>query len=147
MRARAFAVLVLALALAACPGIPHTLERPTATLQSLTLRNASLSGLDVRAELSIANPNSIAIPLRAVDWELTIADSSPLRGRVHADATIPAKASAPAVADIHISPTSAATMLSRIAAGERSYHLRATLHFETTLGDVAVPIDTTGMLQ
>jgi LEA14-like dessication related protein len=136
--------VALALALAGCPGIPRVLERPTVSVRGVALVSASLSGLDLRVDFDITNPNTVGLPLRAVDWEVSVGGSSSLRGRVDLTETIPAKASAPASASVHISPSSAASMISRIAAGARDVHAEGVLHFETSLGSISAPfaIDT-----
>lgn len=145
MRAAAVAA-VAALLLTACPGVLRPLEKPTVELQRVELIGAGLSGLDLRAHFVMTNPNNVGLPLVAVDWELSIGSASPVRGRANLAAKIPAKGSAPVVVDVHVGPGAAIGLVRAVSQGERSYHLRGTLHFDTKLGDIAVVFDETGAL-
>jgi len=142
---RALAVVLVAAAVA-CPGITKPLEKPTVKLQSVAVTSASLAGLDARASFSMSNPNSIGLPLRAFDWELSIGGASPVRGRATLSETIPAKAVAPVVVDLHVSATTAVETATAVARGANDFRLAGTLHFETRLGDIAVAFDETGEL-
>ncbi len=101
----------------------------------------------MRVDVTVANPNPVALPLRAIDWELSVGGAGPMRGRVDASEAIPAKATAPVEVAIAVHPGNAAAMIARVASGNRAYRLRAVLHFETRAGDVAAPIDVTGELR
>jgi LEA14-like dessication related protein len=129
-----------------CPGITQPLEKPTVTLRGVSVTSVSLAGLDSRFEFSLTNPNSIGLPLSALDWELSIGGAAAVRGRATLSEKIPAKGSAPVDVDVHISARAAVEMGSRIAAGATDYHLLGTLHFQTSLADLAVSFDQTGSL-
>jgi len=149
MKSRFALMLTLAAVLtlsAACPGITKPLEKPTVNLQSVAVTGVSLTGLDARASFSIMNPNSIGLPLRALDWELSIGGAAPVRGRATLSENIPAKGTAPVEVDLHISATAAVENATAIASGANDFHLAGTLHFETGLGDIAVAFDQTGDL-
>jgi LEA14-like dessication related protein len=115
-------------------------------LQSVAVTNASLAGLDARASFTMTNPNSIGLPLRAFDWQLSIGDAAPVRGRATLSETIPAKGVAPVIVDLHVSATAAVETATAIAGGANEFRLAGTLHFETRLGDIAVTFDETGPL-
>jgi len=140
------AVAAAALLLAACPGVLRPLEKPTVELQRAELVGAGLSGLELRAHFVMTNPNNVRLPLVAVDWELSIGRASPVRGRADLAAEIPAKGSAPVVVDVHVGPGAAIGLVRAVSAGDRTYHLAGTLHFDTKLGDIAVAFDETGAL-
>jgi len=129
-----------------CPGITKPLEKPTVSLQGVEVTSVSLAGLDARVSLSIMNPNSIGLPLRALDWELSIGGASPIRGRANLSENIPARGTAPVDVDLHVSATTAMETATRIASGANDYHVSGVLHFETKLGDIAVEFDHTGEL-
>jgi LEA14-like dessication related protein len=143
-----FALLAgLALVLTtSCPGITKPLEKPSVSLQSVSVTGVSLAGLDARASLSIMNPNAIGLPLRAFDWELSIGGASPVRGRATLSENIPAKGTAPVVVDLHVSAAAAVETSTAIASGANDFRLAGTLHFETRLGDIAVSFDESGSL-
>ena len=151
---RAFAVSAVAavaagcalVALSGCPGVLAPLEKPTLDLRGVSVVSVSFSGLRADARFDILNPNSIGVPLRAVDWELSIGGATPMRGRFDLNRTIPAKGSAPVVVEISIGTTSAAEMASRLAGGATDYHVSGTMHFQTSRGDIAVAFDHSGGL-
>jgi LEA14-like dessication related protein len=138
--------ILTSLLLSGCPGITQPLEKPTVSLRGVAVTSVSLTGIDSRLGFSIMNPNSIGLPLRAIDWQLAIGGAAAFRGRVTLSHSIPAKGSAPVDVDVHIGAAAAVEMAARLSGGARDYHLAATLHFETTLGDIAVALDTTGEL-
>ena len=129
-----------------CPGIPRPLEKPAVTLQSVAVTDVSLVGLDVRASFAMANPNSIGVPLSALDWELSIGGAAPVRGRATLSETIPAKGTAPIDIDLHLSAGAAVDTAAAIARGATGFRFAGTLHFQTRLGDIAVAFDETGSL-
>lgn len=129
-----------------CPGVLKPLEKPTAEFQGLTVQGVGFSGLDARAAFVLTNPNSIGLPLRAVDWQLSIGGASPVRGRVDLSATIPAKGSAPIDVGIHVTAGAAVEMAGRLSSGARDYHVAGTMHFQTSLGDIAVAFDHSGAI-
>ncbi len=143
---RAAGLAALALFLTACPGVLRPLEKPTVELQRVELVGAGLSGLDLRAHFVMTNPNDVGLPLVAVNWQVSIGSASPVRGRANLAAKIPAKGSAPVVVNVHVGPGAAIGLVRAVSAGERTYHLSGTLHFDTKLGDIAVVFDETGSL-
>lgn len=140
------ALLFAALLLAGCPGITRPLEKPTASFRGMSSASVGLSGLSATAGFSIQNPNSVGLPLRAVDWELSIGGSAPVRGRVELSETIPAKGSAPIDVNIKVSPGAAIGIGRRISSGNKNYEIRGVLHFQTRFGDIAVGFDHNGSL-
>lgn len=144
---RVLAAAVALAALSGCPGVLAPLEKPTLDLRGVSVVSVSLAGLRADAAFDILNPNSIGVPLRAVDWELSIGGATPMRGRFDLNQTIPAKGSAPVTVEISIGTTAAAEMGARLAAGATDYHLAGTMHFQTNLGDIAVVFDHSGALQ
>ncbi len=145
MRTRALAAAA-ALALCACPGVLRPLEKPTVELQRVELVGAGLSGLDLRAHFALTNPNDVGLPLVAVNWQVSIGSAAPVRGRANLSQKIPARGAAPVVVDVHVGPGAAIGLVRAVSAGERTYHLAGTLHFDTKLGEIAVAFDETGAL-
>ncbi len=139
------AAFLLAL-LTGCPGLTQPLEKPTVSFRGVALGSVGLSGITATAGFSIYNPNALGLPLRAVDWEFSVGGSAPVRGRVDLSETIPAKGTAPVDVTFRIGPATAVSMASRISSGARDYRLSGVLHFQTSLGQVAVNIDHSGSL-
>jgi len=136
MRHLAWLALVV---LCACP-VARPLEKPRVTPRGAHLASASLAGLELRLDLDIYNPNEIALPLRAIDWEISL-DNNPLtRGRIDLSAEIPARATAPVAATATIGPGTAITVMGALRGGVGAARVDATLHFQTAIGEVAVAV-------
>lgn len=121
--------LALVVLLAACPGVMRPLEVPRADLRVVTL---APDGAALDLDLAVTNPNSVALNLRAIDWEVQVDDTPVARGRLDLAATIPAKASAPVRGAIAVAVT--------LPVGATVY-VSGTMHFETSSGDVAATFD------
>lgn len=143
---RRLALVALLLCVAACPGITRPLEKPIVELRGVAITSVGLGGLDARADFAMTNPNAVGLPLSAIDWELSVGGSSPIRGRVSLTHTIPAKGSASIAVDLHIAAATAVEMIRRVTSGAQDYRLAGTLHFQTRLGDIAVAFDQSGQL-
>ncbi len=139
-RARSTLLIFGLLLLAACPGVLLPPERPTVTVNGLAVGSASLLGLALRLDLSLANPNAYGIPLRAIDWEARLDGQPVARGRLDLSETIPAKGTAPVAATLTIGPAQALAIVAAIERGSARLGLAATLHFQTRFGDLAVDV-------
>ena len=96
--------------------------------------------------MNVLNPNAIALPLAAVDWQLAIGGAQAISGRVDLGTSIPAKGSAPVSASLRVNAADAARVAPRLAGGARDYRLKTVLHFDTALGDLTVTVDKDGTL-
>jgi LEA14-like dessication related protein len=130
--------IALLVVLAGCPGIPHPLERPRVDVHSVAVQDVSLtSGVTLVAHLEVTNPNSVGLPLRAIDWQVSLDQKPIARGRVDLPATIPAKNSAPVDTTFTIGPGQAMNLVSALGAGPATIEVDGTMHFSTALGDLA----------
>src|SRR5262249_50271817 len=70
-------------------------QRPTASYRSMSISDISARGFTLNVDVDIANPNSVAIPLTAIDYSLALAGSKVIdRAKVGAaNRSIPAKGS------------------------------------------------------
>jgi LEA14-like dessication related protein len=134
-------LLVLVLALAACPGILAPLEKPRVDLEGLRAAELSLAGLNLTFQLRVTNPNGVALPLSAMDYELSLEDRPFLRGRLELHEELPARAAAPVLAHVHITPAHAATLVTALGRGVKTVHVALVLHFETRLGPLSVSLE------
>jgi len=142
---RLLAVLPLAL-FAACSFFPHPLEKPKVDVTGVAITEVSFSGLSGHVDMNVLNPNAVSLPLSAVDWQLAIGGSRAVSGRVDLSANIPAKGSAPVEASLRVGASDAVAVAPKLAAGERAYHLHVVLHFDTSIGDLSVAVDSDGSL-
>ena len=110
------------------------------------MESAGLGGLSGTAHLTVFNPNSVSLPLKSAELHLGIGGVEAVSARVDLAMTLPAKASVPAQARLTLDALSAAQVIARYAAGERRYHLRGVLTFQTNIGDLSVQIQHQGQL-
>lgn len=127
-------------------GLGKPLEHPKVDVQSVSVDDASYTGIDGRIGLDVMNPNAVGLPLRGMDWEIAIGGARAVTGRTELALTIPAMGSAPVETMIHISTADAAEVSMRLAQGERGYQVRGVLHFSTSLGTISVPFTHEGTL-
>ena len=106
----------------------------------------SLTGAVLRADFDVTNPNSIAIPIKAVDWEVSIGGAEPFRGRAEVDTTIPAYGSAPLAVDVELSAVTAVTTIKAISGGARDYRIGGVIHFATPIGQISMTFQEEGTI-
>ena len=71
------------------PSIPALFKEPNVSLNSVDIAGATLSGVNLIANVAVENPNSFALPMPKVDWELFVTDASLAEGRVEEDRSAP----------------------------------------------------------
>lgn len=88
---RKWAVAFFALwVLSGCAALSKHVEPPKVALHSLKIK--PMSGLDVgvRVELTVENPNAFSLPLRRVDYALSLANQQLVTGSSEHSVTVPA---------------------------------------------------------
>lgn len=141
-----FLAAVLSVSAFGCAGFPRTVEKPTATVRGVALGSASLAGIRGEIALDVMNPNSFGVPLSAIDWELSVGGARAVSGRIESSNTIPAKDSVPVLGELSIGTRDAIDVGAALAAGNRGYTVRGTLHFSTSFGPIAVSFSFSGDL-
>jgi LEA14-like dessication related protein len=134
----------------------QSIQRPTATIRGMSLRDIDSRGFTMNFDVQLDNPNSFALPLADADYTLSLAGARLLSGEARPDATLPASASR----DITLPVTLTFEDLLRAedslrrSAGDIPYQLDATLIFggssapAALLGQkVSLPIRHTGTLR
>jgi len=129
-----------------CAHLPVPIEKPTASVEGVTISSVSFTGIDGALDISIFNPNSFGVPLESVDWQLALGSSNAVSGSFDLSQTIPAKASAPVVASLSIATRDAAAVAAALSSGNRSYTVRGTLRFTTAAGSIDVAFEHHGQL-
>jgi len=150
LRLRALACSCIAVAIAAtmgCAGLTNPIEQPTAELKRISLVSIRLpAAATVRAEFDVTNPNSVGIPIKAVDYEISIGGGEPFRGRAEVDTTIPAYGSAPLTIDLEISALAAMDTVKRLATGSRDYRIGGVIHFASPIGEISLTFEDEGTI-
>ena len=91
MRKTLFLSLSLLLVLCGCDtlsSIPTSIKQPIVSMTSVDVAGASLSGVDLIANVTVENPNSFSLPMPKIDWELFVTDISFDTGTVEEDISI-----------------------------------------------------------
>lgn len=102
--------------------------------------------MDGQVDMDIYNPNGFGLPLTRVDWTLSVGSAQAVRGTFDLSATIPAKGTAPVAGTLHIDTASAVGVAAAVASGARNYEIKATLYFQTRLGEIAANVAHSGTL-
>jgi len=141
---------VLALAavmfLASCSLFMKSIEKPKAEVRGVSMTAAGLSGVEGELRLDVQNPNSFGVPLAGIDWQLAVGGAQAVTGKVELQQTIPAKGIAPIATSLRVDARDALAVAGALARGQRAYTLRATLHFSTQFGPLAIDVQHTGQL-
>ncbi len=143
---RSILLLAIAVILSACGALSPIAEKPTVTVRSVALSSAGFSGMNGTVAMDIYNPNGFALPLRQVDWTLSVGSAQAVRGSFELTETIPAKASAPVTGRLHMDVAGAVGVAASLAQGVRSYQIQATLTFQTRFGDLTANVTHNGEL-
>ncbi|HEX2971623.1 MAG TPA: LEA type 2 family protein [Tepidisphaeraceae bacterium] len=80
-------ILPLCLISLACSEI----KRPTASVQSVALREITSTGFTMNFNVQIDNPNAVALPVSDMDYRLQLAGAKVLQGAAQSPGSIPAK--------------------------------------------------------
>lgn len=129
-----------------CAVFGKTVEKPTAQVRAVSVASVSFTGIDGEVALDIQNPNSFGVPLSAIDYQLSVGSAHAVDGRIELSQTIPARASAPVAAALHIDARDALAVAGELSRGTRTYRIDARLHFSTALGPITVDVTGTGTL-
>ncbi|WP_283148286.1 LEA type 2 family protein [Silvimonas soli] len=87
---RRLLVLMLALLLASCGGLPMNWEKPRISLAGITLKQANFLQQRFTLALTIQNPNNISVPVTGLEARLTVNGQEMAQGVSNEALTIPA---------------------------------------------------------
>ena len=118
---------------------------PTAEVRSADLRSLTLQQLDVGLTLDLKNPNEFSIPVEAIDWGLSLFDTSVADGRAQPDAEIAANSSTDVDVPISLRLSDLSQTASRVASSSQiPWAIGGTCHFDIPTGSVAVDFSRDG---
>ncbi len=80
------ALLSLTLITSGCASL--NLKRPTAQVTGMSVADVNATGFTMNFDVSVTNPNSVTLPLSAVDYELAIGGTKLLEGKTRPQASI-----------------------------------------------------------
>lgn len=147
MRSLALASAVTAtVLLSGCSIFMRSIEKPTASVRDVSVSSVSFSGATGQLALDVMNPNGFGVPLKGIEWQLSIGGARAVTGTVQLSQTIPAKGVAPVVTTLSIGARDAVTVAGVLASGARDYKIDVKLTFSTQVGELAVDVAHQGQL-
>jgi len=142
-----FVVTVVAmLSLAGCSIFLRSIEKPSAKVRDVSVSSAGFTGVSGALKLDVSNPSPVGVPLQGIDWTLAIGNAKAVSGSVQLSQTIPARGVAPVTTSLTIDVRDAIAVATALSAGARTYQLHARLRFATSVGPIAVDVDSSGQL-
>ena len=145
-----FASLLLALAALASGcnllKMGPAVKDPQVEVKSVSLEAFSLRGVSGQMELNVANPNPVSLPLRYVEWEISVSGDRAVSGRFDLPTSLPANGAAPVSVALDVLAADAARVVPHLVAGSRDYKLHGVLHFQSPIGDMSVGFESDGVL-
>jgi LEA14-like dessication related protein len=123
-----------------------SVKDPKVEVKSVSMEAFSLRGVSGQMELSIANPNPVSLPLRYVEWEMSIAGDRAVSGHFDVPENLPANGAAPVSVALEVLAADAGRVVPHLAAGSRDYQLHGVLHFQSPIGDMSVGFQSDGVL-
>lgn len=147
-RVRASLTMIGAVTLAGCSSIPRGLAPIQPELLSLEMIQASFEGQRFEVELSLANPNSVELPVRHLAFDVRLAGEGLLVGESAVPFTLPAQDRETVRLEIFSEIVSSASRLMSLAQGAQnalSYELQGQLTLDAGMRD-PVPIASRGQV-
>jgi LEA14-like dessication related protein len=123
-----------------------SVAKPKVEVTSVTMEAFSQRGVGGQMELKVANPNPVALPLRYVDWELSVGGDRAVSGHFDLPQNLPANGSAPLSVALEVLAADALRITPHLAEGMRDYQLHGVLHFQAPAGDMSVGFQSEGVL-
>jgi len=119
---------------------------PKVEVKSVSMEAFSLRGVSGQMELNVANPNPVSLPLRYVEWEISVSGDRAVSGRFDVPTSLPANGAAPVSVALDVLAADASRVAPHLVAGARDYQLHGVLHFQSPIGDMSVGFQADGVL-
>jgi LEA14-like dessication related protein len=128
-----------------------SVQRPTAAVTGMAVQDVTAAGFTMNFGIDLTNPNAFALPLTAADYKVGLGGVGVADGRATPDASLPANGSATVSVPVTLTYDGllAADQAIVKTGGNVPYTFDGGLSFGThnpLLGDLRVPISTTGVL-
>ena len=132
-----------------CAGL--NVQRPTAAVTGMAVRDVTAAGFTMDFGVDLTNPNAIALPLTTADYTVGVGGVPVAAGKATPAATLPANGTASVSVPVAVTFDGLLKAERSIAAGggDVPYALDGGLSFGTSnplLGDVRVPVTSAGTL-
>lgn len=137
MRVKLVFPLLFALVAAAGCSRLHP-QKPSVDVRGVAVGSVSISGISGTLQMQVTNPNNFGVPLAAVDWQLAVGDARAVSGTIELSDTIPANGSTMVSVNLQVRALDAIAVARKLSAGERTYRVSGTLHFNAPIGRIDV---------
>lgn len=146
---RQMIILSLAGLLLGCQSLQ--IEKPTASVKGMTVKDVNTSGFTMNFDVDVANPNSVALPFANADYKLALAGVQLVDGKVKPDGAIPAKGSRSVAVPVTLTYDNLLAAKDALvkSGGNFEYALDAGISVDTgapILGNLRVPLKYSGKL-
>lgn len=148
-----YRILGLLLLCAVAPGCSMlNLRQPTASLRGARVADVSPQAVTAIFDLNIENPNSVALPVSAASYQLSLSGVQVLSDQTKPDGTLPANGSLPVTLPVQLrfDQLLAAEQAIARSGGNVPYQFDGGLTFSSgklaSLGELKVPLHFTGTL-
>jgi LEA14-like dessication related protein len=121
------------LALAGCATMAASLEPPAVRLLALELLDSSLTRQSFRVTLELTNPNSLPVPVRAMNYDVKLLGEAVASGALNSPFTLPAGGSENVKVDVSMDTLATLGNLTRALRGAASaidYQVNGTLQVD-----------------
>ena len=123
-----------------------SIAKPEIAITAVSMETFSERGAGGQLELNVANPNPVAMPLKYIEWEMSISGDRAVVGRIDVSGQIPANGSLPVSAALEVLAADAERVVPHLTEGMRDYQLYGVLHVATAKGDMGIRFQATGTL-
>ncbi len=123
-----------------------SVAKPKVEVTRITMEAFSARGVGGQMELSVANPNPVTLPLRYVEWEMSVGGDRAVSGHIDVPQQLPANGAVPVSVALEVLAEDAFRVIPHLADGMRDYQLHGVLHFQTPFGDMSVGFQSSGVL-
>ena len=126
-------------------------QKPTASVTGMSLRGVDAEGFTLDFAVDVSNPNGVALPLSAADYELGMGGVRVLDGEARPEGSIPARGTRAVTVPVSVNfeQLLAAEAAIRDSGGSVPYDLVGGLTFDTgtpLVGRVRVPLRHSGTI-
>ncbi len=143
--------LCLAFAAATAIGCSSVVQRPTAAVTGMAVRDVTAAGFTMAFGVDLTNPNAVALPLAGADYKIAMAGAPVADGKATPDGTLPAHGTTSVTLPVTLTfqQLLAAEQAIVQGGGNVPYALDGGLSFGTgsaLFGNVRVPVTYSGTL-
>ena len=122
-----------------------SVQTPSARVRSASLTSLSLSNMKIKLGMNLRNPNTFALPISQIDWDLKVFERPLADGIVRLDREVPAQGSSRFDVPLTISLKRASANVSDLLSGRRiPFKINGVVALDSPVGEVTTRFVKTG---